>query len=656
MSKIWCKSLLLCPAVLGATLVYVASAMASPRTLSSAAQTPTTAEVPQPQAPETKAPNVNSVAITSGTAKLLAAAQEAPQADAAPVFSTAASTKPEQPTVANIDTPTFQVAVTPATPGASSPAPTSSNALDQLNRYSNEGKANETLAQVTSVSQLSDVQPTDWAFLALQSLVERYGVIAGYPDGTFRGNRALTRYEFAAGLNAALERVNELIAAGTSDLVRREDLATLQRLQEEFAAKLAKKERGRVDALEAQTAELEANQFSTTTKLEGEVIAVVTDDFGDDVDDNTIFVDRVRLDFQTSFFGEDTLHTRLTTGNAQPFDIPGSDVNGDGVIDTDTFEGIQTLSYSPNFSNDVSIDWAAYDFPLFGEARGYIAAFGGIHSDYAATVNPYFFDDDGGNGALSIFAQESPIFRIGGGAGAAVNLAFGGSGILKPSSLTLGYLADNANNPDESFGLFNGDYAALGQLNFNISDRFAIAATYVHGYHNPGDGIFDLGGSLASSGGTTGPLVGTSLANDPSLLLAGGQVPLVTNSYGIEAAFRLSDAISISAFGAYTDVTLIGRGDGEIWTYAAGVAFPDLGKDGNLLGLFVGVEPTLRYLDAAGEQDFDNDYGYHIEGFYKYQLTDNISITPGVIWLTSPGQSDDNDDVVIGTLRTTFTF
>lgn len=42
------------------------------------------------------------------------------------------------------------------------------------------------IAQVTSVSQLSDVQPTDWVFQALQSLVERYGCIAGYPDGTFR--------------------------------------------------------------------------------------------------------------------------------------------------------------------------------------------------------------------------------------------------------------------------------------------------------------------------------------------------------------------------------------------------------------------------------------------------------------------------------------
>jgi len=62
--------------------------------------------------------------------------------------------------------------------------------------------AEEPFAQVNSVSQLSDVKPTDWAFQALQSLVERYGCIAGYPDGTYRGNRAMTRYEFAAGLNS----------------------------------------------------------------------------------------------------------------------------------------------------------------------------------------------------------------------------------------------------------------------------------------------------------------------------------------------------------------------------------------------------------------------------------------------------------------------
>ncbi|MHC5833280.1 MAG: iron uptake porin, partial [Nostoc sp.] len=92
---------------------------------------------------------------------------------------------------------------------------------------------------------------------ALQSLVERYGCIAGYPNQTYRGNRAMTRYEFAAGLNACLERINQLIGTATADLVKKEDLATLQKLREQFAAELATL-RGRVDAVEARTAELQA--------------------------------------------------------------------------------------------------------------------------------------------------------------------------------------------------------------------------------------------------------------------------------------------------------------------------------------------------------------------------------------------------------------
>jgi len=90
---------------------------------------------------------------------------------------------------------------------------------------------------------LSDVHRLGFSSAAI--IGERYGCIAGYPDGTYRGNRALTRYEFAAGVNACLDRV-ELITTATSDLFTRED--TLTRLQEEFAAELATL-RGRVDAL-----------------------------------------------------------------------------------------------------------------------------------------------------------------------------------------------------------------------------------------------------------------------------------------------------------------------------------------------------------------------------------------------------------------------
>ena len=417
--------------------------------------------------------------------------------------------------------------------------------LNQINNYSSEGKGDNSLAQVTSVSQLSDVQPTDWAFQALQSLVERYGCIAGYPDGTYRGNRATTRYEFAAGLNACLDRVNELIATATADAVRREDLATLQRLQEEFATELATL-RGRVDSVEAVTAELEANQFSTTTKLLGEVVAAVTDVFGETVGDenNTVLQARARLEFQSSFTGTDILHTRLAAGNAITFATGG------------TFEGQQTFNLAPSTNNSVFLDWAAYEFTVANKARVYLAAVGGIYSDFVPTLNPYFEGFTGGNGALSVFAEHNPIYNIGGGAGGGLTIPFGRSGVLGATSISLGYFADNANSPgristtgtDEEFagvdgelGFVNGDFSALAQINFNLGDRLGLAATYVRGYHNAGDGIYDLGSSASRAIGT--PVEGSAIANDPSLLL-GGATKLSTDSYGLSAALRLSDRIS----------------------------------------------------------------------------------------------------------------
>ncbi|AFY32010.1 iron uptake porin [Calothrix sp. PCC 7507] len=495
---------------------------------------------------------------------------------------------------------------------------------DENNVLENEASSQNSLSQITSVSQFSDVQPTDWAFQALQSLVERYGCIAGYPNGTYRGNRALTRYEFAAGLNACLDRVNELIATATADLATKQDLATIQRLQEEFKAELATL-RGRVDALETRTAQLEAHQFSTTTKLVGEAIFAVTDSFGNNDNNNTAFQSRVRLDLQTSFTGKDTLHTRIAAGNASTLALPGG-----------TFEGTQTFNLSPNTNNGAAIDWLAYYFPI-GNSQIYVAASGAIQSDYVPTNNPYFEDFDGGNGALSTFASESPIYRIGGGAGLGVNLAFGsGNSTFKPS-LTLGYLASQANNPSPGSGLFEGNYAALAQLNLNVGDRLSFAATYVHGYHGAGSALFD-------AGSVTGAVVGTSQAN-----FVGGGNPYESNSYGLSAAFKPSDKLSISGFLLYSDITGLGvNNNGEVWSYGLGVALPDLGKKGNVLGIFAGAQP---YLGSVG-----GDRPYHIEGFYKYRLTDNISITPGIIWLTSPGQTQNNSDAVIGTLRTTFNF
>jgi Carbohydrate-selective porin, OprB family/S-layer homology domain len=632
MSNILWKSLVVSPAVLGATLLVSATAIAAPTT--------TTQKAIQTQTLQTEKSEVTLQADKLEILPTVDKLEASTNTSKGIVFPTAATEVAQKQELAQVQNSTV-ISTSTATTVGKKPQVLAQveqaqvNTLDQVNKYGNEGKNGSSQAQVTSVSQFSDVQPTDWAFQALQSLVERYGCIAGYPNGTYRGNRALTRYEFAAGLNACLDRVNELIATATADLVTKEDLATLQRLQEEFSAELATL-RGRVDALEARSAELEANQFSTTTKLVGEAIFALSDVFGDRAGDrnNTVFQERVRLDLQTSFTGRDVLHTRLATGNAGRFDLGTPNAGA---------QGFQTFNLTGNSDNNngVVLDWLAYYVPI-GPARLYVSATGGVHSDYAATVNPYFEDYDGGNGALSTFASENPIFRIGGGAGAALNFNFGKSGgLLKPSGLTLGYLGSEPNNPGVGQGIFNGNYAALGQLNFNLGDRVALAATYVHGYHGAGSALFDAGGFQ----GANVPVVGTSQANTIVN-------PSSSNSYGLSAAVRPSDKLSISGFVSYSDVTGFGSNDNfEAWSYGAGIALPDFGKKGNVLGIFGGAEPY-----ALGRGRNSRDVPYHVEGFYKYRVSDNVSITPGVIWLTSPGQNSDNKDAFIGTLRTTFTF
>ncbi|MDX2098043.1 MAG: iron uptake porin, partial [Leptolyngbyaceae cyanobacterium bins.59] len=385
--------------------------------------------------------------------------------------------------------------------------------LNQVKQYSNEGRARrDGMSQLTSISQLSDVQPSDWAFQALQSLVERYGCIAGYPDGTYRGSRPLTRYEFAAGLNACMDRVNELIAAATADLVTKEDLETLRRLQEEFAAELATL-RGRVDALEARTAKLEAQQFSTTTKLRGEAIFTLIDAFGDasegttgDVDRyNTTFGNRVRLNFDTSFTGTDRLRVRLQSGNILDVDRVGTDPANQRVAPGR--EG--RLGYSFNNGNAVEVQQFEYRFQIGRPLRVLIAANGRELNALVDTVSPFEASE---SGALSRFGRFNPIFRTGNNKGIAFN--WNVSSFLRVDAA---YLAGEANLPSLGDGLFSGDYAALGQVVLTPFQGLKLGLTYINGYND--SGLQHGTGSLTSN-------------------IRTGKASFI--SYGVQASFQLS--------------------------------------------------------------------------------------------------------------------
>jgi Carbohydrate-selective porin, OprB family/S-layer homology domain len=509
----------------------------------------------------------------------------------------------------------------------------STDTLNKINQYVQE--SGET--SVNSVSELSDVQPNDWAFQALQSLVERYGCIAGYPNSTFKGNRAMTRYEFAAGLNTCLDKVNQLLSAGTANLISKDDLVTLLHLQEQFATELTTL-RGRVDALEMRTAEVEGNQFSTTTKLTGQVIFALTDAFGDasvrtrgsQDNYNTTFSNRVRLKLETSFTGKDKLITQIQASNiTSPRPTTGTAPGNEARLSFDS-------ASLPD--NGALLNWLQYSFPVNDNVQltiGTGASF--AFNDIVDIVNPLTRE---ASGTISRFGRYNPIYRLGGDTGGGVNIQ-----LNRNIKVDLGYTAGNANNPGVTpgiagggeNGLFSSNYAALAQVVYSPSNSSKIAFTYVNAYNN--NGLGHGTGSLASN-------------------LGGRRVS--SNSYGIEANFRVSKGFDLGGWVGYTDARVLTgvRGDADIWNWAITLGFPDLGKKGNLGGVIVGMQPKLTGTSTLLPElpRRDRSSGLHIEAFYRYRINDHIDITPGFIWLTAPNHDNSNGDIILGVVRTTFTF
>jgi hypothetical protein len=516
-------------------------------------------------------------------------------------------------------------------------------------------------AQVTSVSQLSDVQPTDWAFQALQSLVERYGCIAGYPNGTFRGNRAATRYELAAALNACLDQISDKFAT-------KEDLATVKALQEEFKAELATL-KGRVDGLEARTATLEAQQFSTTTKLSGEVIfqgavsnnttSIPSGLFGQagtfaSSGDNVTFLHRATLSLLTSFTGKDLLVTSLQEGT---YAIPGLGTNAAGDPALSTYAGTLAPSLNQVSTGNVGLYYLGYRFPVFKDkGTVFVTAVGGELSDFTDTLNPAF--DSDGQGALSGFGIRNPIYRHISGklTGAASGTGAGANfNVTDKLNFAVGYLAPStvaaqsrgtsaAPFSGDNGGLFGGDYGAIAQITFKPSKNLGLGLTYVRSYQNSV--------STQLGGGS-----GTFRANFPFLT-----TPTSANSVGFEFNWQPSTRVIFSGWfgGTFAQAessngTIVAKGNNAtILNGALAVAFPDLFMKGNMGGIIVGVEPQVVSNNSAIGKD--NNTNIHLEGLYRFKVNDNISITPGVIAVVNPEGNSANDTVIIGTVRTTFTF
>jgi hypothetical protein len=450
------------------------------------------------------------------------------------------------------------------------------------------------LAQITSVSELTDVLPSDWAFQALQSLVENYGCIQGYPDRTFRGQRSMTRFEFAAGLNSCLDVIATLLAQSGVDP---EDMATLRRLQEEFAAELATL-RGRVDALEAQTALLEAQQFSTTTKLRGQVdmhVIVPFDTIPGQTSTST--ASRARLNFDSSFTGKDRLRIRLQGGDGNALQ---------------PFTGLRNASGN---EYNVIIDDFYYRFPV-GSRITLTASARGLSGDdwVTSTIVPY-------DGRAIANASKPQFYDAGGstsnGAGAGISIEFTDNIVLDA-----GYTASN-----------NGTSSRPGGATSPSVGLFAAAnQSYIAQLSYISDGFLDVGLAYMHNDRSS-----TFAVNSNGTAAAAGAVNTYAGLLNLDFG-----AFFVAGYAAWQEFQ-----GGQDFNWTAGAGFNDLFLEGSQLGVYGGQLPQLSGYSSNPVL---------VEGYYNIPFNKFLTITPALIYGDANQFNVSDDTGFWGAVRATFRF
>jgi Carbohydrate-selective porin, OprB family/S-layer homology domain len=483
------------------------------------------------------------------------------------------------------------------------------------------------VSSTTLVSQLTDVQPSDWAFQALQGVVERYRCLKGYPDQTFLGQRPLTRSEFAAALNACLDGIQQQFESADNSTPQ-EQLVTLQRLQADFAPELAALA-GRVNQLDQRLSALASQQFSPTTKLTGLAIfavngggftgnrlvaprgATITQN-----QPNVTSLYRVSFDLNTSFKGSDLLKLRLLAAS------PGSRDNAAGFLEPNLGSG---LDFAVPGRTQLSLGRFYYTFKPM--------------SDLSVTLGPQMVAPDfidRNRYANTSFRDFSTVGLVNnfillprpGGAGAAIDW----NPKKGPISLRAVYIASSAS------------------LNLPENQQF-------FGGGSPNDILL----FPVTGGGSTGGLFGdpymgvVELEYAPTKALtlrfqySGGELlGSHFRVFGANIEFTLTPKIGLFArygYGRYPN-TILGDIHPQYWS--AGIAFQNLVMPNDIAGIGIAQPFILGAVGNATQTNF--------EVFYNIPLGKNLRLSPLLQVISHPANQSSNGTIFTGTLRTVFTF
>ncbi len=463
----------------------------------------------------------------------------------------------------------------------------------------------EAVTPQPSVDQLSDVQPTDWAYQALKALVERYGVISGYKDNTFRGDRPLSRDEFTVVLLATLNNLDRL-AEDISDEYIKNDAVVVRRLQTEFAVAL-KELRLRTHLIEQRANSLQAQGFSLTTNLQGQSIFAFTD--GSQA--SSTVINRTRLNLNTSFQGQDLLVTQLEAGN-----------NGTDAITKSQQENLNLLGTNGLIANGGGLDIVGVESSLRLRRLYYsFRPFQDVEMTVGAKMSPRDFIDrnsyannEGVDFSSSFFLNNPLIVQNqidnSGGAGIAI--------VWHPENSKLFwrslYIAADGDKADgNNGGLFGDRYQATVEVEYLASDRLSLKLQYTN-----------------------------ALINNTDI-----------NAFGINAEYALNQNTGVFTrlgFGSYQGFnTAINRElDLHPLTWMLGLGLRNLFIPSSVAGIAVGQPFVTNGLGNATQTNF--------EVFYNLSLKENFSITPAFSFVINPDNDRSQDTIWQTTLRTVVSF
>lgn len=523
--------------------------------------------------------------------------------------------------------PTLALIALNASPGNCETLP-----IAELSKYANQ-------TQPTSLSRLSDIQPTDWAYQSLSNLLERYGCVAGYPNATFEGKKAITRFEAAALLNACLDRVSE-----ASD--------QLKTLTKEFEKELAIL-KGRVDGLASRVGRLDADQFSTTTKLSGLATYVLGANIfsGNAIntqantvnlrDGSTINLPNattlnydLQLSLNTSFSGKDLLKTILRAGNF------GSSAFG-GFPEVLGLSTLEIAFQEDAGANIIGIDKLYYQVPL---GHGFTATVGPrVGQEDMLALWPSAYPADTILNALTLNGAPA-AYNKNLGAGAGLWWQQDGYSVSANYVASRGNIAAQGDPSDTTGGLGSKSSGASASIQIGYAaNQWGLAA------------IWSQIQPLTAIPGST-PLIQTSTNNS--------NIQATTNAFGLSGFWQplstgwlpsISLGWGFNSTSYQTEQPVTSASTSQSWM--AGLQWKDVLAKGNDFGMAVG-QPT--FATALTGSAIPDDGNFIWEWWYKLQISDNITVTPALIFLSRPlGQSTPSSQIFSqfgGLVKTSFRF